>query len=97
MHLGQSLLQALFTHLSEAYTHTSATLLMKDNVQAKAKGHSKQITQYSSTKIHWVQWETNNNSATEFGQWMTSPYLPVKENVHCIFNNCYFSVLKQTR
>jgi len=32
---GQSLLQALFTHLSEATTHTSATLLMKIKCSGK--------------------------------------------------------------
>jgi hypothetical protein len=35
MHLGQSLLQALFTHLSEASTHTSATSLMKIKCNGK--------------------------------------------------------------
>jgi len=37
MHLGQSLLQALFIHLSEAYTHTLATLLMKIKCNGKPR------------------------------------------------------------
>ena len=36
MHLGQGLLPALFTHLSEASTHTWATLLMKIKCNGKA-------------------------------------------------------------
>lgn len=36
MHLGQGLLQALFTHLSETSTHTKATLLMKIKCTGKA-------------------------------------------------------------
>ena len=37
MHLGQGLLQALFTHLSEASAHISATLLMKIKCNGKAR------------------------------------------------------------
>jgi len=37
MHLGQSLFLALFTHPSEASTHTSATLFMKTKCNGKPR------------------------------------------------------------
>jgi len=97
MHLGQGLLQALFTQLSEVSTHTSATLLMKTKCNGKPRhrGTANKLHDTAALK-YTVSTQRHNNCAIQSGQCRTSLYLPVKDNVHCIFNN-NFSMLKQTR